>query len=126
MVKPKNKEKKILIREKVNKTVKPITKKVPLKLKIAMDINLLDDSRMNFVREILWIEKMNKKNYKKLNTFIKKPFDIVIKAYGCDVCDKECDLKNPIYTNSENQGVDICTNCIKTIKRILLIYFINY
>lgn len=116
MPKTKKQQKETPIRKNVKKT--PHKKnQIPLKLKVLRDLNLCD-SQMNFVREILWIEKMDKGNFKKLTSKIGfdesvNTFDFAVTAYGCDICQIECNQKNPIYTNADQQGVDICYQCVK-------------
>jgi hypothetical protein len=34
--------------------------------------------------------------------------------YNCDICKGQCTLSNPVYTNNEYPGCDICSKCIIT------------
>jgi hypothetical protein len=101
---------------------------VPTEIKIARDINLISETENPVERaicviqnpaEILIIEQMNQENYKRLMAFDEfMVFDIenlenAFNEYECDICNTPCDEKNPVYTNNEFAGVDICSNCIQ-------------
>lgn len=86
--------------------------KAPWTVKIARDIDLFDGTEG--VVDIIIVEKITKDNWKNLICFEepKDGFKTVVKAYGCDICKTETNAKNPIYTNKEHAGVDICSNCM--------------
>jgi len=81
------------------------------RFKMVLDADLINGSK-HFVREILWMERMNRTNYQKLAAFDAKDFNSAVTNYGCDCCETHCNERNPIYTNSKKQGTDICTKCI--------------
>ena len=85
----------------------------PWIIKIAKDIDILDN-KSDFIVRIVITEKMTKDNWKRLIAFDepKDGFKTAIRAYGCDICNKESSEQNPIYTNNEIQGVDICSDCM--------------
>lgn len=83
----------------------------PTKIKVAQDIDLINNSKC-FVREILIVEKMDESNFKSLVAFNAKSYEEAVTNYRCDICRSDCTLENPIYTNNEKQGVDLCTKCI--------------
>jgi hypothetical protein len=62
------------------------------------------------------IEQLDKENRKRL---IKhnpvQSFEEAVRMFGCDVCERHTHENNPIYTSTENQGMDICTICIENV-----------
>lgn len=85
----------------------------PFTIKIARDVDLVENHHVGVI-EIIICEKMTKDNWKRLIAFAepKDGFKTAVKAYGCDICKKESNEKNPIYTNNRLQGVDICSDCM--------------
>ncbi len=84
-------------------------------IKLARDVDLIGNST-GFVVTIVRTEKLLSCNYARLSVNAlggDKGFDTAVTAYGCDLCHCETSAINPIWTNSDNQGVDICTACIE-------------
>lgn len=84
---------------------------VPTMINVGIDVDLLEH-KTNFVRHIVRLEQLNKDNYKRLAAFDCEDYHFAVTHYGCDVCSVECEETNPIYTNNQYQGADICTRCI--------------
>jgi len=89
-----------------------INENTPPKVNIVRDINLIDNTKLSTIKTIC-IEKMTEQNYKRLRATDGQKFDQIVTKYGCDICRTRCSEANPIYTNNEYQGVDICSTCIK-------------
>lgn len=89
-----------------------MSKNVPSLIKIACDINLLDIKKTVSVVHILPTTKMTQDNYMDMCAFDANDYNHAITSYGCDICDARTSIENPIYTNSEYQGCDICEKCL--------------
>lgn len=87
---------------------------IPKIIKIMRDIDLIDDEE-SIMPEIFFIEQITELNYKDLIYFDDDDgFEYIRDNYTCDVCGVKCSQNNPIYTNNEYSGADICTICINT------------
>lgn len=88
-------------------------------IKIVLDIDLID-GKQSFVRTIVLTKQLTKENYKELypNTD-NVTFEEAVHNYGCDICNVRCNVNNSIYTNSEYQGCDVCTNCVNNAMKTL-------
>lgn len=95
----------------------------PWTVKIAIDIDLTDNS-IPSVMYLVVNQKMTEENWKDIIAFPEpeEGFKTAVRAYGCDICKKESNIDNPIYTNNKFQGVDICSYCMdkafKTLEHI--------
>lgn len=87
---------------------------IPLSFKIARDVDLTNNKN-NVVVQIMNIKKLDKNNYLSLIPFNDNGYDNAIKSYECDICDVKCDHHNPIYTNVDHQGCDICSSCVEKV-----------
>ncbi len=89
---------------------------IPTALKIAVDVNLPDYEPVTMVVLVL-IEQMTADNWSRLlppmhrNTTLTHREVVIL--YACDICGTASSADNPIYTNCQHGGADICTNCVR-------------
>lgn len=84
-------------------------------IKLARDIDLIGKKPL-FAAGIFRIEKVTEQSYARLTSTAlggDKGFQTAVTAFGCDLCHCESSAKNPIWTNAQVQGVDICSGCIE-------------
>lgn len=84
-------------------------------IKLARDVDLLEN-KTGFVITIVRIERLTESNYGRLTSTAlggDKGFPFAVSAFGCDVCHCEASTQNPIWTNAEHRGVDVCDTCVK-------------
>ncbi len=86
---------------------------IPNPVKIARDIDLVNQHPVT-VCFIVETHQMNEQNYTSLIPFTSKGFENDVTLYYCDICKSRSLVSNPIWTNNEHQGVDICTTCMNT------------
>ena len=84
---------------------------VPALVKIARDVDIIDNQPVGVV-QIIRTEKMTPENFPSLCAFTAQYYESAVSGYGCDVCNAETSVENPIYTNSNYQGCDICQTCL--------------
>lgn len=89
------------------------TQIIPTLIKIIRDINLVDKEELSIMM-VTNTQKLTKENFKSLVPNDEMDtFEKAVNKYGCDICDVECSEMNPIYTNKDYQGVDICSKCME-------------
>lgn len=86
---------------------------IPNSIKISKDADIINGHYLlNPI--IVNIEKLTLENFKSLVAYDKmETFEKAINGYNCDACDSNSSETNPIYTNKDHKGVDICSKCIK-------------
>lgn len=85
----------------------------PFTIKILRNVNLIDDEPLE-IAYIIITKKMTTHNWKEIISASdpSKSYEEAVSSFKCDICKQKTSPKNPIYTNNEFIGVDICTQCM--------------
>lgn len=80
---------------------------------IIKDVNLIspEDGIDNITT--LKITKMTEENYKIICSLDVKSFNEAYRCYTCDICDVHITKNSSIYTNTNEKGVDVCSDCLE-------------
>ena len=87
----------------------------PEKIKIARDVDLIDGGQNVAVVAVLQSERLTPENYRRVvgKAFVATSYEDSACNFGCDICQCECTALNPVYTNPDYSGADICNLCMK-------------
>lgn len=90
------------------------TSNAPAFLKIGIDV-YANNGKPTPMVQVAHTVKMTPENYIEAvgKAFEPIDFNFSVDKYECDICSTRTSKENPIYTNPDHIGCDICTNCVE-------------